>query len=65
MNYKNPDFYRRSENFFPKRDNSAYLRRALSKKYKEDTPKILMNQENEEIISNEKDTFEENENKNI
>ena len=60
MNYKNPDFYRRSENFFPKRDNSAYLRRALSKKYKEDTPKILMNQENEEITN--KESIEENEN---
>ena len=62
MSNKNPEFYRRSENFFPKRDNSAYLRRVFSKKYKEDTAKILMNQEKEEIISNEKDTFEENEN---
>ena len=62
MNYKNPEFFRRRENFFPKRDNSAYLRRALSKKYKEDTSKILINQENEEIITNEKETFEENEN---
>ena len=57
MNYNNPDFYRRSENFFPKKDNSAILRRALSKKYKEDTSKNLNN--NEEI-NNDKEINEEN-----
>ena len=66
MNYKNPDFYRRSENFFPKRDNSAFLRKALSKKYKEDTSKNLNNQENQEndneLINNEKELNDERDN---
>ena len=41
MNYKNLDFCRRRENFFPKRDNSSFLRRALSKTFKEDIPKNI------------------------
>ena len=45
MNYKNPDFFRRSENFFPKKDNSELIRRAFSKKYKEDTLKNFINKE--------------------
>ena len=58
MNFKNPDFYRRSENFFPKKDNSAFLRRALSKKYKEDTSSNYNTQEN---INKEQDLLEEKE----
>ena len=57
MNYKNPDFYRRSENFFPKKDNSAFLRRALSKKYKEDNNK---NFDIQDEINNEEELSEEN-----
>ena len=59
MNYKNPDFFRRSENFFPKKDNSALLRRAFSKRYKEDNFKNLIN--NEEI-NNSKEKNEDNNN---
>lgn len=62
MNYKNPDFYRRSENFFPKRDNSAILRRALNKKYKEDTSdNVVKNNPNNNIQIYE----DYNDNKNI
>ena len=57
MNYKNPDFYRRSENFFPKKDNSAILLQALSKEYEEDTSKNFG--DNEEI-SEEKVINEQN-----
>ena len=59
MNYKNPDFYKRSENFFPKKDNSAFLRRALSKKYKEDSNK---NFDIQDEINNEEELYEEENN---
>ena len=59
MNYKNPDFYKRSENFFPKKDNSAFLRRSLSKKYKEDSNK---NFDIQDEINNEEELYEEENN---
>ena len=58
MNFKNPDFYRRSENFFPKKDNSVLFRRALSKKYKEDTNKYFITQDE---INDEKEINEDEE----
>ena len=62
MNYNNPDFFRRSENFFPKKNTSGILRRAVSKKYKEDNSKNF--NINEEINYDEDQNFEEN-NENI
>ena len=55
MNYKNLDFYRRSENFFPKRDNSSFLRRALSKTFKEDIPKNISEVNKEKVMFEEKE----------
>ena len=55
MNYKNLDFYRRRENFFPKRDNSSFLRRALSKTFKEDIPKNISEVNKEKVMFEEKE----------
>ena len=57
MNYNNPDFFRRSENFFPKKNTSGILRRALSKKYKEDNSK---NFNIREEINYDEEIFENN-----
>ena len=55
MNYKNLDFFRRHENFFPKRDNSSFLRRALSKTFKEDIPKNISEVNKEKVMFEEKE----------